>query len=77
MENIVTLEKIPMGREAKIYKIKAHGEMKRRILDLGMIEGTKIKAILQSPLGDPTAYEVRGSMISLRKEDASQIQVVL
>lgn len=77
MENIVTLEKIPMDREARIYKIKAHGEMKRRILDLGMIEGTKIKSILQSPLGDPTAYEVRGSMISLRKEDASQIQVIL
>ncbi|MFR0822298.1 MAG: FeoA family protein [Clostridia bacterium] len=77
MENIVTLEKMPVGREAKIYKIEAQGDIKRRILDLGMIEGTKIRAVLRSPLGDPTAYEVRGSMISLRQEDANQIQVVL
>ncbi len=77
MENIVTLEKMPVGREAKIYKIEAQGDIKRRILDLGMIEGTKIRAVLRSPLGDPTAYEVRGSIISLRQEDANQIQVVL
>lgn len=68
---------MPVGREAKIYKIEAQGDIKRRILDLGMIEGTKIRAVLRSPLGDPTAYEVRGSMISLRQEDANQIQVVL
>lgn len=72
-----TLEKIPVGTEARIYKIQSCGEMKRRILDLGMIEGTKIRPVLRSPLADPTAYEVRGSIISLRQEDANKIQVIL
>lgn len=40
-----------------------------------MIEGTKIKPVLKSPLGDPTAYEVRGSLISLREEESKKIQV--
>lgn len=52
------------------------GNIKRRILDLGMIEGTKIKPVLRSPLGDPTAYEVRGSLISLREEEAERIYIV-
>ncbi len=51
------------------------GNMKRRILDLGMIEGTRIKPVLRSPLGDPTAYEVRGSLISLREEEAKKIYI--
>ena len=50
--------------------------IKRRILDLGIIEGTKIKPVLKSPLGDPTAYEVRGSIISLREEDSKKIEVI-
>lgn len=49
--------------------------MKRRILDLGMIEGTKIKPVFRSPLGDPTAYEVRGSLISLREEESGNIEI--
>ena len=51
--------------------------MKRRILDLGMIEGTTVKPVFRSPLGDPTAYQVRGALISLREEEASNILVEL
>jgi len=52
-----------------------NGNIKRRMLDLGIIEGTKIKPVLCSPLGDPTAYEVRGMMLSLREEDSRNIEV--
>ena len=40
-----------------------------------MIEGTKIKPVFRSPLKDPTAYEVRGSLISLREEETAKIWV--
>ena len=50
--------------------------MKRRILDLGIIEGTKIKPVLKSPLGDPIAYEVRDTLICLRNEEAKNIEIV-
>lgn len=41
-----------------------------------MIEGTKIKPVLKSPLGDPIAYEVRGCLISLRKEESKNIEII-
>ena len=44
-------------------------------MDLGIIEGTKIKPVFISPFGDPTAYEIRGSLISLREEETSNIEV--
>ena len=49
--------------------------MRRRILDLGIIQGTNIKPVLRSPLGDPTAYEVRGSIIAIREEDSKLISI--
>lgn len=70
-----TLDKVSLNKEVKIKKIDCAGNVKRRILDLGMIEGTKIKPVFKSPLGDPTAYEVRGSLISLREEETQKIQI--
>lgn len=52
-----------------------NGAIRRRLLDLGIVSGTKITAILKSPSGDPTAFEIRGSVIALRKEDANLIEV--
>jgi ferrous iron transport protein A len=46
-------------------------------LDLGLLPGTAIKAVLKSPLGNPIAYDVRGSILALRLEDASKIMVEL
>ena len=57
----------------KIYV--ALGSLKRRLLDLGIIKGTKIIPVLKSPSGDPTAFEVRGTLIALRKEDAILIKI--
>lgn len=42
-----------------------------------MVKGTPIKAVLKSPSGDPIAYEVRGSIIAIREEDAHLITVNL
>ena len=53
------LNEIKIDKEVKIKNLKLEGAMKTRMLDLGMIEGTKIKPVFRSPLGDPTAYEVR------------------
>lgn len=45
------------------------------MLDLGIAKGTQIVPILKSPFGNLRAYEVRGAVIALRKEDSSQILV--
>jgi len=76
MKKYNTLNEVSLNQEVIIKKIDCIGNIKRRILDLGMIEGTKIKPVLKSPLGDPTAYEVRGSLISLREEESSNIEIM-
>ena len=43
--------------------------------ELGLIDGTPVECLTRSPLGDPTAYEIRGAVIALRKEDAAGIQI--
>ncbi|MCI9015860.1 MAG: ferrous iron transport protein A [Clostridia bacterium] len=53
------------------------GQIRRRFLDLGLIKGTKIIPVLKSASGDPTAFEIRGSLIALREEDTKLIEVCI
>lgn len=76
MNRKTTLNKVELEKEVKIEKINCTNNIKRRVLDLGMIEGTKIKPVLKSPFGDPIAYEVRGSLIALREEESKKIEVL-
>ena len=46
-----------------------------RLLDLGLVKGTKIVPVLVSPSKDPRAFFVRGSIIAIRKEEAQNIQI--
>lgn len=73
--NTITLDKLPLQSSAKITSLNCSGSLQRRLLDLGLIKDTFIKPIFKSPFGDPTAYEVRGAIIALRKEDANLILV--
>ena len=73
MENIKTLDKLPMNKQAIIKQINCEAKLKRRLLDLGLIKGTKITPILINPSKDPRAYQVRGTTIAIRKEDAKLI----
>ena len=70
-----TLYDIPLNKPCTVQKLKCDGPLKRRLLDLGIIKNTKITPVLKSPSGDPTAFEIRGTLIALRKEDASLIEV--
>lgn len=69
------LYQLPRGTKGTVIALSASGIMRRRLMDLGFVEGTKVTVIRRSPLGDPTAYQVRGAVIALRKEEAAKIQV--
>ena len=58
-----------------VQSLNCNRKKKRRLLDLGIIKGTKITPILKSPSGDPTAFEIRGTLIAIRKEDAELILI--
>lgn len=70
-----TLNNLKINKIAEIENINCENNIKRRMMDLGIVKGTKIKAILKSPSGNPKAYEVRGSVIAIRNEDAKQIVI--
>ena len=59
MKARMKLNEIKIDKEVKIKDLKVEGAIKTRMLDLGMIKETIIKPVFRSPLGDPTAYEVR------------------
>jgi len=75
MEKRKVLSNVKIGSFGKVLDINCNGDDRRRFLDLGVVKGTKIRPVLVSPLGDPRAYEIRGSVIAFRKEDADLIEV--
>lgn len=64
---------IKKGECMIIKEIAVKGELRRRLMDIGFVEGTKAECVRISPAGDPKAYFVRGTVIALRKEDAAGI----
>ena len=71
--NELTLCDINPGQRAIIEKITSNSALKNRLLDFGFIKKTPVECVGISPLGDPKAFCVRGSVIALRSEDCSNI----
>jgi ferrous iron transport protein A len=72
---MIPLSSLPLGKKAKVRVLTSNGASRRRMLDLGLISNTEVEALQKSPSGDPVAYQIRGSVIALRSEEASRILV--
>jgi ferrous iron transport protein A len=73
----IPLADLRVGQEAEVVALELTGADRRRMLDLGILQGTRLIAEMRSPLGDPVAYRVRGALIALRQAQARQIIVQL
>ncbi len=74
--DIMTLDKLPVGGSCVIEQVgNQRGAVKRRLIDMGLTPGTTVELIKMAPFGDPMEVRLRGYELSLRKEDASQIQM--
>ena len=73
MDTNITLNNLPISSGAYISSIDVDGTMRRRLLDFGFTTGAFIVPRFRGPLGDPTAYEVMGSIVALRSDIASKI----
>ena len=71
-----TLKEVKVGKSATVVKLNGAGALRRRIMDMGITKGIEVKVQKVAPLGDPIEITVRGYELSLRKEDAANIQVV-
>ncbi len=74
-----TLEDLPVGAVAEVIGLApaCQGIQRRRLLDLGVVPGTRVRSELASASGDPTAYEIRGALIALRRDQQRWVRVRL
>ncbi len=70
------LSELKTGERAVIVKVNGHGSFRKRIIEMGVVKGNKVKVILNAPLRDPIEYEIIGYKISLRRDEASKIEVI-
>lgn len=72
---LINLNELKLNQKGYVKNIYCSSAITRRLYDLGLLEGTIISPIFNSPFGDPTAYEFRGNIIAIRSEDANKITV--
>ena len=70
------LSELQTGEKAVIVRVNGHGSFRKRLIEMGFITGKEVRVVLNAPLKDPIEYEIIGYKISLRREEARQIEVV-
>ncbi|QGJ69077.1 Ferrous iron transport protein A [Planctomycetales bacterium 10988] len=71
-----TLADCKVGTEGVVSQISGSDEISIRLLEMGLTPQTKLKLLGKAPLGDPLEIEVRGYRLSLRKSEATRVQLV-
>lgn len=72
MKNLTELK---VGEGAKVKKLIAKNNIRRRLQDIGLVEGVQVTSLFKSPSGDPTAYQIIGTVIDIRNDDAKMVLV--
>ena len=70
------LSELKTGEKAVIVRVHGHGSFRKRLIEMGFIQGKEVKVVLNAPLKDPIEYEIIGYKVSLRREEAKLIDVV-
>lgn len=70
-----TLREAKIGETVTIARLHGEGALKRRIMDMGLTKGTEVYIRKVAPLGDPVELTVRGYELSVRKDDAANIEI--
>ena len=73
----LTLDKLKAGQEGRVIKISGKDDLHKRILGMSVAKGTKVKVERTAPLGDPIEIKVKGYSLSLRREEAKNIEVAV
>ena len=71
----MTLNEMKIGSSAVIRQVGGEGALRCRLLDMGLIPGTKVTLQKVAPMGDPMEIRVRGYELTLRLEDARNIEI--
>ena len=70
------LSELKTGQRGIIVKVLGHGGFRKRIVEMGFIKGKAVEVLLNAPLQDPVKYKLMGYEVSLRRQEASMIEVM-
>jgi ferrous iron transport protein A len=74
-ETLQSLAALTVGSSATVVEIKVSPQSRSRLMEMGLLAGTRIELVRFAPLGDPVEIKVRGYNLTLRKQEAEQIFV--
>lgn len=69
------LSELSIGSTATIQIVGGSGALRQHFLDMGLIQGTEVTVVKYAPMGDPIELRIHGYELSIRLEDADNIQV--
>jgi len=75
MESMISLAELRVGGRGRVCALQSGGALRRRLLDMGLIEGTSVVCVGSAPPGDPRAYLIRGAVIAIRNRDGNDILI--
>lgn len=70
-----TLKSMKPGDAGIVSSLSVKGQLKRRLMDMGVTPGADVKVVKVAPLGDPIEVTLRGYQLSLRKSEAEAVMV--
>lgn len=69
------LGELPVGSRGRVIEIRGGGKHQRRMLDMGFVPGAEVLVVRRAPLGDPVEYRIKGTQVSMRRQDADTVLV--
>ncbi len=70
-----SLNDLKPGQSGVVTALLTKGSIRRRLMDMGLVEGTLVECVGVSPWGDPSAYLIRGAVIALRHQDSQTVLI--
>lgn len=70
-----TLDRMEPGSRCRVIRVGLKGPLRRRLMDMGIVNGAPVEIVRVAPLGDPMELKIKGYLLSVRKEDAKHITV--
>jgi ferrous iron transport protein A len=72
---MTSLDRLAPGTHGIVRDIEGDPPSVRRLMDLGLVPGTRVRLVRTAPLGDPLELVVRGTHLSLRRSEAGRVHV--
>lgn len=69
------LNELSIGSTATILQVGGNGSLRQHFLDMGLIQGTEVTVVKYAPMGDPIELQIHGYELTIRLEDAQNIEI--